>query len=159
MSEDTIDKAIEVHQLKKIPSKTKDLSIHGNMPASQVDRSNHLYVYGSDIPAIKALQQEKAEYAERIHPKHEFTVAEVVWAIRKEMAETIEDVLARRVRLLFLDARAAIDSARKVAGVFASELGWDEQKTEKEVQDFISLAKGYLLVPYTINDMENNNRN
>lgn len=44
------------------------------------------------------------------------------------MAETIEDVLARRVRLLFLDARAAIDSARKVAEIFAQELGWDAEK-------------------------------
>lgn len=58
MAEDTIDKAIEVHQLKKVASKTKDLSIHGNIPAKDVDRSNHLYIYGSDIPAIKALQQE-----------------------------------------------------------------------------------------------------
>ena len=54
MAEDTIDKAIEVHQLKKVASKTKDLSIHGNIPAKDVDRSNHLYIYGSDIPAIKS---------------------------------------------------------------------------------------------------------
>lgn len=157
MAEDTINKAIEVHQLKKAPSNTKDLSIHGNMPASEVDRSSHLYVYGSDISGIKALQQERPEYAEKIHTNHEFTVAEVVWAIRKEMAETIEDVLARRVRLLFLDARAAIDSTRKVAQIFANELGWDKQKIEKEVQDFINLAKGYILVPYTINNIKNKN--
>jgi glycerol-3-phosphate dehydrogenase len=37
-------------------------------------------------------------------------MAEVAWAIRYEMARTIDDVLARRVRLLFLDARAAIAS-------------------------------------------------
>ena len=155
MAEDTIDKAIEVHNLKKVPSKTKDLSIHGNIPAKDVDRSNHLYIYGSDIPAIKALQQEKPEYAERIHPNNEFTVAEVVWAIRNEMAETIEDVLARRVRLLFLDARAAIDSARKVAEIFAQELGWDAEKVENETESFISLAKEYLLVPYNTNEMKN----
>jgi glycerol-3-phosphate dehydrogenase len=35
-------------------------------------------------------------------------MAEVAWAIRYEMARTIDDVLARRVRLLFLDARAAV---------------------------------------------------
>ncbi|MDQ8748821.1 FAD-dependent oxidoreductase [Elizabethkingia miricola] len=155
MAEDTIDKAIEVHQLKKVPSKTKDLSIHGNIPAKDVDRSNHLYIYGSDIPAIKALQQENPEYAERIHPNNEFTIAEVVWAIRNEMAETIEDVLARRVRLLFLDARAAIDSARKVAEILAQELGWDQEQTENEINRFISLAKEYLLIPYTPKEMKN----
>jgi glycerol-3-phosphate dehydrogenase len=71
------------------------------------------------------------------------------------MAETIEDVLARRVRLLFLDARAAIDSARKVAEIFAQELGWDAEKVENETESFISLAKEYLLVPYNTNEMKN----
>jgi glycerol-3-phosphate dehydrogenase len=42
-------------------------------------------------------------------------MAEVAWAIRYEMARTIDDVLARRVRLLFLDARAAVASCEKVA--------------------------------------------
>lgn len=40
-------------------------------------------------------------------------LAEVIWAVRYEMARTVDDVLARRVRLLFLDARAAIQSAEK----------------------------------------------
>lgn len=73
------------------------------------------------------------------------------------MAETIEDVLARRVRLLFLDARAAIDSARKIAEIFAQELGWDAAKVENETESFISLAKEYLLIPYTPNEMKNTN--
>ena len=74
------------------------------------------------------------------------------------MAETIEDVLARRVRLLFLDARAAIDSARKVAEIFAQELGWDAEKVENETESFISLAKEYLLVPYNTNEMKTLNK-
>ena len=86
--------------------------------------------------------------AEKIHPRHPNTVAEVVWAVREEMAQSVEDVLARRVRLLFLDARAAIDSAAKVASVMAKELGKDEQWQKEQVEAFLSIAKHYLLVDY-----------
>lgn len=51
--------------------------------------------------------------AEKLHPKYDYTVAEVVWAVREEMALNVEDILARRVRLLFLDARVAAEVALK----------------------------------------------
>ncbi|MGL6129712.1 glycerol-3-phosphate dehydrogenase/oxidase [Chryseobacterium artocarpi] len=149
MAEDTIDKAMQVHQLGNTTSKTEHLSIHGNIKPEQVDRTNHLYVYGSDIPAIKALQQSNPRFSQKIHPDHPFTVAEVVWAVRNEMAETIEDVLARRARLLFLDARAAIDSAHNVARIIAEEKGESEEWAQQQENEFIELAKGYLLIPYS----------
>jgi glycerol-3-phosphate dehydrogenase len=61
------------------------------------------------------LQSNEPELKEKLHPDYEYTMAEVAWAIRYEMARTIDDVLARRVRLLFLDARAAVASCEKVA--------------------------------------------
>lgn len=148
MAEDFIDKAIEINKLPNKPCKTENLSIHGNVPAEKVDRTNHLYIYGSDIPEILKLQQENSEYAEKIHPNHEYTKAEVIWAVRKEMAEKVEDVLARRVRLLFVDARAAIDSAEIVAQLMAKELGRDNNWIEQETKEFRDLARGYLLVKY-----------
>jgi glycerol-3-phosphate dehydrogenase len=69
----------------------------------------------------------------------------VVWAIRHEMASTIDDVLARRVRLLFLDARAAIESSEKVADLLAKELGYDATWMQNEIACFKKLANGYLL--------------
>ena len=149
MAEDTIDEAMKVHQLGNTPSKTEHLSIHGNMKPELVDRTNHLYVYGSDIPAVKALQESNPRYAQKIHPNHPFTVAEVVWAVRNEMAVIIEDILARRVRLLFLDARAAIDCAHNVARIIAEENGNSEEWAQKQEDEFIALAKGYLLTPYS----------
>lgn len=149
MAEDTIDKAMQVHKLGNTTSKTEHLSIHGNIKPEQVDRTNHLYVYGSDIPAIKALQQSNPRFSQKIHPDHPFTVAEVVWAVRNEMAETIEDVLARRARLLFLDARAAIDSAHNVARIIAEEREQSEEWAQQQENEFIELAKGYLLIPYS----------
>ncbi|MGG7470557.1 glycerol-3-phosphate dehydrogenase/oxidase [Chryseobacterium arthrosphaerae] len=149
MAEDTVNEAMKIHRLGNTPSKTEHLSIHGNVKPEQVDRTNHLYVYGSDIPAIKALQDSNPRYAQKIHPDHPFTVAEVVWAARNEMAETVEDILARRVRLLFLDARAAIDSAHHVARIIAEEKGHPEEWAQKQENEFIDLARGYLLTSYS----------
>ncbi|EHK91318.1 glycerol-3-phosphate dehydrogenase/oxidase [Aggregatibacter actinomycetemcomitans] len=150
MSEDTVDEALKVHpQLAKKACVTTNLAIHGKIPAEQVDLKNHLYIYGADIPAIKALEAENPEMAEKIHPRHLNTIAEVVWAVRQEMAQSVEDVLARRVRLLFLDARAAMDSAAKVANILAKELGKDAQWEKEQTEKFLNIAKHYLLVDHT----------
>lgn len=149
MAQDTVDAALTAHpQLAPKACVTVDLPIHGKIPAADVNLQNHLYVYGADIPAILALQQERPEFAEKLHPNHPYSIAEVVWAARQEMAQTVEDVLARRVRLLFLDARAAMDSAAKVAHILAQELGHDKAWEEAQVKSFLELAKGYLLVDY-----------
>ena len=57
----------------------------------------------------------------------------------------MEDVLARRVRLLFLDARAAKEAAPKVAEILAKELGRNKDWEKAQVEDFIKLADGYIL--------------
>ena len=64
----------------------------------------------------------------------------MVWAVRHEMARTVEDVLARRTRALFLNARAAIEMAPAVAGIIAAELGRDAH-----LDAFREIAKNYLL--------------
>lgn len=148
MAEDIVDKAIEVGALPKVASQTHHFSIHGNLPKAEVDRDNDLYVYGADIPAIKKLQQQTPRYAKKIHPKYAATFAEVVWAIRHEMAQTVEDILARRIRFLFTDARVAIDAARPVAEFMAKEMNLPHEWVENQVKEFTELAQGYLLVPY-----------
>ncbi|CAM4431023.1 glycerol-3-phosphate dehydrogenase [Pedobacter westerhofensis] len=148
MAEDTVNKVIEVGKLVKKPVKTKDLPIHGSTP--NVDRNNHLYVYGTDRDALLALVNENQAWAEKLDPRAEYIAAEVVWAVRHEMARTLEDVLARRVRILFLDARMAIDVAPKVAALIAAELKKDAAWEKSQVDTFIALAKSYLLVPYPL---------
>ena len=69
---------------------------------------------------------------------------EVVWAARYEMARTVEDILARRTRALFLDARAAIEAAPAVSRVLARELKKSDAWAERDLKSFIELAKGYL---------------
>ncbi|PWB26990.1 glycerol-3-phosphate dehydrogenase/oxidase [Flavobacterium sp. HTF] len=145
IAEDIIDKAIKTGKLPFKECTTEHLPIHGNKPTNGPEREDHLYIYGSDIPKIMELQKNEPELAEKLHPDYEFTMAEVVWAIRYEMARTIDDVLARRVRLLFLDARAAIDSSEKTARIIAKELGYDEAWIAKEILNFKEISKGFFL--------------
>lgn len=147
MAEDTVNKAIKLYDLPKMACKTKALSIHGNLPESLLDKTHPQSVYGADLPQIKSLENKKPAYAELLHPKFPYTLAQVVWAIREEMAESIEDVLARRIRLLFLDAQAAMEAAPAVAQIFKEEKGWSDEKVTKEIEEFEVLAQAYVLNP------------
>jgi glycerol-3-phosphate dehydrogenase len=143
MAQDTVNKAIIVGKLPKERSKTKNFPIHGALETT--DRTDHLYLYGSDQIAIRQLLLESPELDELLHPNAPFSKVEVVWAIRNEMARTVEDILARRLRMLFLDARAAIETAPLVAKLLAKELGKDAVWEQKQVQDFTAIAKNYIL--------------
>ncbi len=143
MAQDTVNRAIALGKLPNAECKTKDILIHGSN--GQTDRSNHLYIYGTDKTAIENLIIEFPELAEKLHPRLEFSKAEVVWAVRNEMARTIEDVLARRVRILFLDAKAAIEIAPEVATIIASELNRDEIWKQNQIADFTKIAAHYII--------------
>jgi glycerol-3-phosphate dehydrogenase len=143
MAQDTVDKAIETAHLQLSACVTKSLSIHGNK--TEPDFSDHLYVYGSDRETLLDLVNENPEWGEKLYPRMDYIKAEVIWAVRYEMARTVEDVLARRVRVLFLDARAAIDMAPEVASLIAKELNKDESWENIQVADFTHVAEGYLL--------------
>jgi glycerol-3-phosphate dehydrogenase len=71
----------------------------------------------------------------------------IVAAIRHEMARNVEDVLARRTRILFLDARGAIAMAPRVAALMARELHRDAAWETAQVQMFTTLAEGYVWDP------------
>jgi len=57
----------------------------------------------------------------------------------------VEDVLSRRVRMLFLDAKAAIEAAPEVARLLALELGKDENWQNDQIENFQKVAKNYIL--------------
>lgn len=104
-----------------------------------------MYIYGADQEAIRALAQENREWDEKLIAHLEFKKAEVVWAARNELARTVEDVLSRRVRMLFLDARAAIEAAPEVAKILAQELEKDEDWQNDQITHFQNVAKNYIL--------------
>ncbi|MCC5932046.1 MAG: glycerol-3-phosphate dehydrogenase/oxidase [Cyclobacteriaceae bacterium] len=146
MAEETVDKAAMIGGLHERACVTTHMAIHGYV--KNIDRQNHMHVYGSDIPYIKDLMIKNSSWAKPIHKRLPFTMAEVVWAVRYEMARSVEDVLSRRVRALLLDARAAIDMAPEVARNMAIELGKDEAWIQAQIDSFDQLAANYLLVPY-----------
>ncbi len=141
MAEDTIDKAISLGKLPAKECRTKELKLHGAIENSK--KNGHLQFYGSDRPEIERLISDKPALGDLLDKRLPFVKAEVIWAVRFEMARTVEDVLARRVRALFLDAEAAIDMAPKVARLIADELEKDEKWEDDQIKEFSSLARRY----------------
>lgn len=142
MAEHAVDKAIKAAGLKHTDCKTKDLPLHG---CTTNNDTSHLSIYGSDAVVIKRMMEEDAALKESIHPDYPYTKAEVKYFIQNEMAVTLEDILARRIRLLFLDARAAGEAAPVVVNIMAGELRKDEQWKEDQLHYFKKLAEGYLV--------------
>ena len=140
MAEDTMNHAITLGKLDDSPCVTHNLRIHG----WQAD-PDPLSVYGADISKIDALVAEVPELSKQLHPALPYIAAEVVWAAREEQARTVEDVLARRTRALFLNAHAAIAMAPEVAQLLARELGRDDTWAAAEVARFNELAAQYTL--------------
>lgn len=143
MAEDCVNRAAELGGLERRECVTRTLHIHG-----WHDNAKHfgpLAVYGSDAPLIRELADADAKLAEPLHSMLPYTGAEVVWAARFEMARTVEDVLARRLRALFLNARAAVAMAPRVAALLARELGRDSAWQVAQVDAFGEVAGGYVL--------------
>jgi glycerol-3-phosphate dehydrogenase len=116
MAEDAIDKVVEISNLKPRPSVTADLAIAGK-----------------DASASEEL----------LHPDLPYTHEDVVRSVREEMARTVEDVLARRTRALFLNAQAAIEIAPRVAEIMAEELRKSESWIEQQIENFNKTAESY----------------
>jgi glycerol-3-phosphate dehydrogenase len=143
MAEDAVDQAETMAGFEERRCTTEHLQIHG-WTKQQITAPN-LRVYGADAAAIKELADVEPALAEKLHPQLPYTGAEVVWAVREEMARTVEDVLARRTRALLLGARASIEAAPKVAELIARELGADEAWKRASVANFETVAQGYVL--------------
>ena len=143
MAEETVNRAIEVAGLPHRPNLTKTLSLHGSTYSA--DWSDPLFVYGSDALPLKVLAKANPPWKQTLDERLPYIGAEVIWAVRNEMARTVEDVLARRTRALFLDARAAMDMAPAVAGLMAVELKKDAVWEKEQLVSFLNVAKYYLI--------------
>jgi glycerol-3-phosphate dehydrogenase len=143
MANDVINNAVFVAKLPKKTCVTEALKIHGWI--SEVDKNDPLHFYGSDAIAIKNLCKENESWGGLIHSSLPNIKAEIIWAIRNEMALTAEDILARRTRMLFLNARAAITAAPMVAKLMAAEMNKDEVWVQQQINDFTAVATQYVL--------------
>ncbi|UYQ93657.1 glycerol-3-phosphate dehydrogenase/oxidase [Chitinophaga horti] len=143
MAEDVIDKLEESHGWPVTRSVTDRLPLHG--ATERVDFDSPMYFYGADAPQVEALAKQEPALEEVLSSGLGIIKAQVIWAARNEMARTVEDVLARRIRALFLDAREAVRIAPQVAAMLAAELGYDQQWEAQQLREFNELAKTYML--------------
>jgi glycerol-3-phosphate dehydrogenase len=143
MAEDCVNQAIVLAHLPRRRCSTRTLNIHGFH--ARAHKFGTLSIYGADAPAIQDVIAENAAWEARLHADLPYCSAEVIWAVRHEMARTVEDVLARRTRALFLNARAALAIAPRIAALMAAELGHDSSWQARQVDAFANTAKSYLV--------------
>jgi glycerol-3-phosphate dehydrogenase len=143
MAEDCVDQAATLGQLRDAPCITHHLKIHGFH--ADPKQLGDLAVYGSDAAGIRRLVHADPRLGRKLHAALPYIQAEVIWAAQQEMALTIEDVLARRMRALFLNARAALEMAPMVAELMAGVLGWSADFRQRQLRTFGDTAKNYVL--------------
>lgn len=145
MAEDTIDAAAAVGGLPERRAATADLKLRGY--TEDVDESE-IDIYGSDRSSVEMVSQEKPAYGQPLVDGLPYRRGEVAFAVRSEMARTVEDVLARRTRALLLDARASIGAADVTAQIMADEFALSGTARETWIADqvasFNSVASRYI---------------
>lgn len=141
MAEDAIDKVIAVGHLKEAPCQTERLPLHGYLEGThpvEVWAS-----YGTDAEGLQALIKQDPTLGEPLHPRLPYIRAEIAWGVRYEMGRTLEDLLARRTRALFLDVKATLEIAPAVARLMAQELNRSPTWEREQVSAFEALARSY----------------
>ncbi len=128
MAEDAINKAISLTNLPDKECVTKELKVKNEK-----------------LKKVEEIIASDSQFAELIHEDFPYQKAEIIYAVRNEMARTVEDVLARRTRIIFLDAKAALDVSGEVAEIMAVELGENEKWIENQLQEFENVAHNYLI--------------
>jgi len=141
MAEDVLDMCAENSLIEnRNKGVTKHLALLGANKTGITLRSLSLppglHSYGDEQSLVTSLNGANAVICEGL------TVAMVRFAARYEYAITVEDVLARRSRLLFLDARLASDVAAKVGQILV-----EENNIDPKISQFLELAERYLHLP------------
>ncbi|MEY8765993.1 MULTISPECIES: glycerol-3-phosphate dehydrogenase/oxidase [Francisella] len=138
MGQDVID----FIETKKIAQKTSKTSNELLVDAIEPKDAYPLKVYGKNAEDIKSIQTELDNF-ELLHDDLPYYQAEVVYHVRAEKAQTVEDVLARRTRAAFLDIKASIDAAPVVAKLMAKELDKDEAWQNQQIDSFMEFSKNF----------------
>jgi glycerol-3-phosphate dehydrogenase len=141
IAEDTVDTLQAVGGLPERQCNTKTLPIFGYESHSNWEDPMHFY--GTESKKIKALNPKKATLS--LSNKFFISENQILWAIEKEMAINLEDILARRTRCLFLNAFETEKIAPKVASIMAKKLGHNKTWIKNELTQFNSIIKKYQL--------------
>jgi glycerol-3-phosphate dehydrogenase len=162
MALDAIDAALGRDEARRRPSATADLALVGALPRPDLDTlSSRLVVeqgldgavaarlvarHGSEAREVVAFGRERG-LLNRLAPDVEHIEAEVAWAARRELALSLDDVLARRTRLAQERPDRAASIAPRAAEILGAELGWSEDRRSREVAGFLESARREFDVP------------
>ena len=141
MAEETIDRAIKAGLLKEAKCVTYDLKLTKKSSDISTERLN---IYGDHSIDIEKMISENPSLGIPIDTRLPYTRAEILWICRNEMPFTLEDILARRTRSLFLNAGVSAEIAPEVAWLMAREFGYDQKWQEEQVYAYNELVKNYL---------------
>ena len=167
MAEDTVDAVAAALGRRKVPCLTKDLPLRGAAPLGRSTpriedpdtrsgdpdtRSGdaaaiaaHLAGrYGSETPAVLSVTDEQPDLLDALVPGLDYRKVEALYAVREEMACTLEDVLDRRTRASLRDARGAADAAFGVAELIGPELGWDGDGARRQAESYADRVRSDL---------------
>jgi glycerol-3-phosphate dehydrogenase len=152
MAEDTVDLVVKSLGEPRRRCITKNLALEGSpgldpttkgpdnkRRATASEQRSHLGGrFGTRAPVVLALADDRPELLEPIVTGLPYIGAEVLYAVRDEMALHVGDVLARRTRAAIQDARASANTASRVAQLMSDALGWDEARERAEISDFLT---------------------
>ena len=136
MAQDTIDEALTQLQ-KSAKCKTKNLKLIGattSTPKTNAKSAMHLAArFGTEASLINEMIAENPSLGEQLIAGLPYLKAEAVFAVKYEMARTLDDILSRRTRARIINRRASVASARAVAELIAPLLNWGEQEINNQV--------------------------
>ena len=141
IAEDAINTAISINKLKKKKCKTERVKLFGFK--KNVDWSDPMHVYGSLKKQIESMGSKNDN--ESLSNKFYISNNIIQWSIIHEMAISLEDVLARRTRCIFLDSRESMRIAPIVAKKMAEVLEEDQNWIDMELKKFNKLIKNYMV--------------
>ncbi len=145
MAEDTVDEVVEALG-RTARCKTRRLKFVGAIstnkgvgsPGRSTAEAQLAARHGSCAAELIRLAASDATLLEPLVAGLEYLRVEAVWAVRHEMALTLDDILSRRTRARLLDRAAALTAAPEVARLIAPFLGWDEVETQRQVHAFVA---------------------
>jgi glycerol-3-phosphate dehydrogenase len=158
MAEDTIDRVQESLGTPRMESKTRNFILFGGKgftddywknlsrksPISP-DTARHLASkFGTAAESVLALSDEDRSLSGLIVEGYPAIRAEVIYAVREEMAATIEDVLARRIGLQLHSWRDAMAAAPTVGALMAKELKWSSSVTDAAINGYVGKIRHLL---------------
>lgn len=139
MAEDTVDEVLRLLG-RSARCRTRRLHLWGGGSDRPVSDPHLLSRYGSMANEVVADDIDQSLRFEPLVPGLPYVAAEAVYAVRHEMARTLDDVLTRRTRARLLERHATLAAAPSVARLIAPHLGWDDAETARQVEHFRSLC-------------------